>query len=201
MITQEIKLKNWIDTGYKVSVYLYGFSSGMVLLSKTGNSIPFIIYKDGSIAFDKHLSESAYERACKAIKSVLKLYRQQVTDIVSNAYIYTAKFATFEHDDEAQDMQVNEYALQNINRICSNFIDACQKKLKPTEFEYLLTKLDTETSSVGGDLFYDSNGHGVGFADRTDIYSSDMAMQLQIIAQNMGYNDLYVGDDDQLHLG
>ena len=53
---------------------------------------------------------------------------------------------------------------------------------------------------IGRDLHYTSNGHGVGFWDRPEIYGQANADLFSDAARKLGGRDLYRGDDGKLYL-
>jgi hypothetical protein len=74
-----IEQNPFTPTSYGVSVQVdsktlggTGTSTGSICIGKYGLSNPYIVYPDGRIAFDLHLSEKRYLRSCKAIKLINK---------------------------------------------------------------------------------------------------------------------------------
>jgi len=77
------------------------------------------------------------------------------------------------------------------------------KKLAESEIKWFVTVAgdaidDIPDDILGHDLWLTRNGHGSGFWDRG--YNEDIEKILVDLSKELGYTDIYVGDDDLIYL-
>lgn len=104
------------------------------------------------------------------------------------SYLETALFADLPEEF------TEEFGTEDID--VDSVIEAYQdiEKFKEMAKPYLdQLYLDTEMlGMIGGDLWYERQGHGVGFFDRKEIYGVDIADELHNIARTFGSKTIYV---------
>lgn len=84
-------------------------------------------------------------------------------------------------------------AVALVQHRCAQFTEVVDGAIAPG-----LTSAGLE--QIGRDLHYTSNGHGVGFWDRPEIYGQANADLFTDAARKMSGRDLYRGDDGKLYL-
>jgi hypothetical protein len=116
-------------------------------------------------------------------------------DNIINDYFVTALFTG---EDTHQD-------LINKNKTIYDFSDDARKQAKE-EIEWFINTAieldkdifeDISDDSVGGYIWYQRNGHGVGFWD--DIYDKQKNELIRILLAQLGEIDIEVGDDDKIY--
>ena len=97
-----------------------------------------------------------------------------------------------EMEPELNGHRLSVQARQGIIDACECFLVCCR-----------LLGINTDTlplKQTAYDLWLTRNGHGVGFWDRPELYGQDVADKLTRIAEEMGSQDIYPGDDGLLYL-
>ena len=108
-----------------------------------------------------------------------------------DAYISCALWSSLDDDDKPLDDSYDESDLsddarQNMREECDDFMNAQMTDLY---------KLDP--GQCGHDFWLSRNRHGTGFWDRG---TGDVGDRLHAAAKVYGSSDLYVGDDEKLHV-
>lgn len=104
-------------------------------------------------------------------------------------------------DDEGCPLDRN-YSVDDID---SASLDEMQNDLhafmnKADEMCYGIEDVAANSSQFAHDFWLTRNGHGVGFWDRPELYSSkELADKLSNLARSFGPCDLYIGDDGKIY--
>ena len=94
--------------------------------------------------------------------------------------------------EECDGHETASQALHDAVNACECFLVCCR-----------LLGINTDTlplEQTAYDLWLTRNGHGAGFWDRPELYGQDVADKLTRIAEEMGPQDIYPGDDGLLYL-
>jgi len=117
---------------------------------------------------------------------------------ITESYLMCALWSTTDENEQAfnRNYSISDFSKEAIEKAESD----CQK------FLVLAGGLPNYNSSIysdeemtGHDIWLTRNGHGSGFWDRETLERNE-GMRLSNIADKMGNVDLYLGDDNKLHL-
>ncbi len=92
-------------------------------------------------------------------------------------------------DGEYSLSDIHADTLQKMSDTCSKFVAENAEELK-----------GIEDKQIGHDLWLTRNSHGTGFWDRPEVYGEENAKKLTDAAHKLGECNLYVGDDEKIHL-
>jgi hypothetical protein len=81
---------------------------------------------------------------------------------------------------------IDQDSLHKMRKDCDAFIEKCGALLD-----------DIDDAQAGHDFWLTRNRHGAGFWDRG---LGDLGDKLTDIAHSFGEKDLYIGDDDKIHI-
>ena len=129
----------------------------------------------------------------------LKYFKESVStnhniDTILDNYLECALWTSEEQGDEFEDKNINDFSEES-------------KKIAKSEINWFITIAENELGDsfddisddmIGHDLWLTRNGHGAGFWDRG--YDKKTEELLVELSKELGFTDIYVGDDDLIYL-
>lgn len=125
----------------------------------------------------------------------LKYFKESVInnhdiDKIVDDYLACALWTTEEQGDELEDKTIHDFSPDS-------------RELAKSEIKWFVTIAgdaldDMDDDMIGHDIWLTRNGHGAGFWDRG--YDDDIEKLLVGLSKELGFTDIYVGDDDLVYL-
>lgn len=119
-----------------------------------------------------------------------------IIDGYKEAFIF-AESATDQHGDYIDSLDPYDFSQDANDRIAQDvtaFINANVAAIAEA-------MADGATAiQIGNDLHFTRNGHGVGFWDRPEIYTTNTANRLTNAAKFMPNVSAYIGEDDLIYI-
>ena len=115
-------------------------------------------------------------------------------------YVAAALWSSmYENQQGETNFMDRKFSVENIHPdTLAKMTETCNKFLE--ENRELIDAESVEERQVGHDLWLTRNGHGTGFWDRPEVYGEENAKKLTDAAHKLGECNLYVGDDEKIHL-
>lgn len=112
------------------------------------------------------------------------------------AFIFAESARNQEGDfiDDMTDYEFSDQAHQRIIRDVAAFCDANDAAISEAMSD------GATANQIGNDLHFTRNGHGVGFWDRPEIYTTNTANRLTNAAKFMPDVTAYIGKDNLIYI-
>lgn len=112
------------------------------------------------------------------------------------AFIFAESARNQEGDfiDDMTDYEFSDQAHQRIIRDVAAFCDANNAAISEAMSD------GATANQIGNDLHFTRNGHGVGFWDRPEIYTTNTANRLTNAAKFMPDVTAYIGKDNLIYI-